>query len=135
VDERACVCAEQQNRRCRQARSASHKFTVISPPSSQSHTVSLGSGQGGLHSVLWLSSGSCLAVSIIDADQTYMSALQHTEATQFACSLEQMVLFPRHRRIPRHLRKFCGATCYSAGRGKPWALVINNNFGHISYRF
>jgi len=28
--------------------------------------------------VLWLSSGSCLAVSITNADQAYMSALQHT---------------------------------------------------------
>jgi len=34
------------------------------------------------------------------------------------------VPFPRHRGIPRHLRKFRGAACYSAARGKPWALLI-----------
>jgi len=30
------------------------------------------------------------------------------ESTQFACSLVQTALFPRHRGIPRHLRKFRG---------------------------
>jgi len=35
------------------------------------------------------------------------------------------VPFPRHRGIPRHLRKFRGAACYSAARGKPWALAIS----------
>ena len=42
----------------------------------------------------------------------------YTESTQFACSLVQMVPFPRH------LRKFRGAACYSAAGGKPWALLI-----------
>ena len=41
MDERACVCDEQQSRRCWQARAASHKFTVISPRSWQSHTVTV----------------------------------------------------------------------------------------------
>jgi len=46
------------------------------------------------------------------------------ESTQFSCSLVQTAPFPRHRGTPRHLRKFRGAACYSAARGKPWALVM-----------
>jgi len=90
--------------------------------------VSLGSGQGSLRSVLWLSSCSCLAVSLSDADQAYMSALQHTESTLFACSLVQMLPFPRHHGISWHFHKFCGAACYSVAHVKPWALVITNQF-------
>ena len=52
------------------------------------------------------------------------------ESTQFSCSLVQTAPFPRHRGIPRHLCKFGGAArrgaaCYSAARGKPWALVMS----------
>jgi len=53
-----------------------------------------------------------------------MSALQQAESTQFACSLVQTVVFPRHRGIARHLRNFRGTACYSTARGKPWSLVI-----------
>jgi len=53
-----------------------------------------------------------------------MSALQHTESKQFACSLVQTVAFPRHHGIAWHLRNFRGTACYSTACGKLWSLVI-----------
>jgi len=54
----------------------------------------------------------------------FIKRIQHSESTQFACSLVQTEKILWHRGIPWHLRKFRGVACYSAACRKPWALLI-----------
>jgi len=132
----AAVCLSQPA--CRQARAAKDKFTVISPPSWQSHTVTVPCQSVAVWAVgravcaQW--SGCLVAAASLYQLQTLTRPTcphYNTQVNTICLQSSANGAFPRHRGIPLHLRKFRGAACYSAACRKLWALLTINIRGYL----